>query len=48
MVTFSDNVEEQFSLNTYRTRLDITDNIATIPYRRGSTNTASALRFDIV
>lgn len=45
VVTFSNGVYNQFFLNQYSTKSDIINAISGIPYRRGRTHTADAIRY---
>ena len=44
MISFSDNAHMEFTMAAYDTRDEIKSSIDNIPYRRGTTNTAEALR----
>lgn len=44
-ITFSDTVNTEFFMNQYFTRTDIINALKAIVYRRGTTNTASALEY---
>lgn len=45
LVLFSDNVRLGFNMDQFITRLDIIEEVQRLPYLRGSTNTAAALRY---
>lgn len=45
LILFSDNVRLEFHLNQYTNRLDIIEYIQSVPYSRGTTNTAAALQY---
>ncbi len=43
--TFADSEQPRFELNTFASRSDVIDAVREIPYSRGTTNTAAALRY---
>ena len=45
LITFSDHVYRQFTLNKYSTRADILEAIGEVPYASSTTDTAAALRY---
>ena len=44
LITFGNEAQLEFGLNAYHTRIELQEAVSNVAYRRGSTNTADALR----